>query len=298
MDAVREQAAFWVIERQSDDEKIQANFESWLGRDPLHRKVFGQMEQLWLAVDPAEQQQRARRKRKQLAGGATLCLLGLALTFFLPWQYWSADYKTQTGQISTVKLADGSTAILNSNSAINVIFDGSHRSIELVRGEVMFDVRKDKQQRRFIVTTPQANAEALGTAYSVEIAGDITLVTVHESEVRVTGNQHEQEVRLKPGQQAKVGEKGIETLSRELPEAPDWAQGDLVFNRVPVQDVIARLNQYHPGVLRLLDAGDDRLFTGVLPAQDSDSAVNLFAQSMGMEIQKFTPYLTLLKPGK
>ena len=294
LDTIREQAAFWVVERQSEDQDTQIEFKAWLEQNPLHQKIFGQMEQMWLAVDPAEHQQKVRTKRNRIASGLAFCLLGAALHQLLPWQYWRADYKTETGQIRSVTLADGSTAILNSNSAINIHFTDSGRTIELVRGEALFEVQKDQQQRRFIVSTPLATAEALGTAYSVGITDKHTLVSVYESEVKASATLHNSMARLKPGQQARIGADSLEQSRFNLTGAPDWSQGSLVFNRVPVQEVVTRLNQYHPGMLHLMDDQDKRLFTGVLPADDSAAAVKLFAQSMGFSLQEFTPYVSVL----
>lgn len=294
MDAIREQAAFWVVERQSDRESTQIELEAWLKQNPLHSKVFNQIEQMWQAVDPEAHQQRARTKRQRIASGLACCVLGIALHQLLPWQYWQADYKTDTGEITSVTLADGSTAILNSNSAINTRFTDSGRIIELVRGEVLFEVQKD-QQRRFIVTTPLATAEALGTAYSVSITDQHTLVSVYESEVKARATLHNDITHLKPGQGARIGADRTEKIQFNLTRTPDWSRGSLVFNRVPVQDVVTRLNQYHPGLLYMVDDKDKRLFTGVLPADDSAAAVKLFARSMGFRLHQFTPYVSVLR---
>lgn len=291
-DAIREEAAHWLIELDDDPSPAQRDaFHHWLTRDQRHQRVFAQMERLWGA---AQAPQRGRRLSQALVV-AGLFLVAALLGLQLPWQYWQADYRTAIGDVRSLTLADGSVAILDSNSAINVDFSQGQRHITLVRGEVLVDVRKDPL-RPFVVTTPVVRAEALGTRYSVAQRDKASVVTVYESQVRVTSTGTQHSAVLTPGQRATVKDSSIVKASISVSAGPDWARQRLVFQSAPLTEVLARLQAYHPGVIRLGGGRQaaQRRFTGVLPSNDPDAAIRLLSSSMGLDATRITPWFVYL----
>lgn len=290
-DPVREQAAQWLIlldAAPGPEPEQQREFDAWLAADPLHRQVFDEMRQLWSTAGRSKTAKRLRRR----AGLATICI-GLALAASqLPWDYWMADHRTAVGDVRAFALPDGSVATLDSNSAIDMHFDGAGRRIELLRGAVLVEVPRSDGKDRFIVTADDVDAEALGTRYAVRTTSSLTRVSVYESDVRVYAAQNAA-IDLKPGQAI-----DIEAATPGVPyaisdEAPDWASRRLVFNDAPLSDVVDSLARYRPGLLRLSDAAAraDRRFTGVLPTDDSDATLALLARSLGLEVRRYTDYL-------
>lgn len=297
LDRVREQAASWLIELESADgkaaEQCQRDFECWLAEDKRHQQVYTQMQRMWMSVNPQHKQKRLRR----FAAATCLGIFALAIGLQLPWGYWGADYRTAVGSIREISLPDGSTAILNTNSAVNVYYGEGLRSLELVRGEVLVDVRKDPQGRRFIVEAGKIEAEALGTRYSVDMQSQETRVRVYESRVLVNMQSHDQQQFVTQGQQVKVTDGRIFQPSGLTGLSPDWSRQQLVFNDVPLAEVVERLQQYHTGVLLLTSdlEGGLRRFTGLLPADNSAAAISLLADSMGLKVQRFSPYFVWIK---
>lgn len=297
MDEVREKAASWLVELDAtdsvQDSDQQQAFEAWLAEDNRHRHVYSQMQQMWISVNP---QRKGKKVRRRIAA-ASLCIAGMLTCMQLPWAYWGADYKTAVGGISEINLPDGSTATLNTNSAINVRYEDGSRVIELVRGEVLVDVRKDSGGHRFIVEAGDARAEALGTRYSVQIHEAGTQVSVFESRVLVRANGHAEQQVVTQGKQVKVSRGKISQPFVLHDQHPDWAWQQLIFNDAPLSEVIARLQRYHPGVLVLSDELDqsERRFTGLLPADDFETAINLLAVSMGLKLQQLSPYFVWIK---
>ncbi len=109
-------------------------------------------------------------------------------------------------QIASIVLTDGSKVFLNSASSIRypVAFTGHERSVEIT-GEVYFEIAKDPS-RKFSVRSRGVTTEVLGThfnvnAYPDEVSRKITLI---EGRVKVTANN--ENVILKPGQQAELAE--------------------------------------------------------------------------------------------
>ncbi|WP_328189317.1 FecR family protein [Marinobacter sp. OP 3.4] len=294
MNAIREQAAEWLIHFDTEgqaDPAVDPAFREWLAQDPRHRRVFEQMQRLWTGAAPATSPSHLGRA----LGAMGLCLLIAVVGLQLPWQYWQADYRSAVGEVTTVELPDGSEITLNTNSAIDVDFGEDRRQIDLIRGEVLLNVKTDPDHP-FTVTTRDGSAEALGTLYSVRRNDDHSLVTVYESRVRVTtGNGRESQV-LEAGQRARLDDTTLHSGSAALRSTPDWSREQLIFNGAAIADVVSRLDEYHAGKLMLSDelVSSGKRFTGALPTRDTEAAISLLAGSLGLEVRGFPPYVVYL----
>ncbi|NWE80415.1 FecR family protein, partial [Pseudomonas yamanorum] len=92
-----------------------------------------------IALNRAFAPQRSRRVQALGVLGVVLC--GWFGVQHMP--VWMADQRTGIGERRQVALEDGSQLQLNSNSAVDVKFDGHQRVIELLQGELWVDVAKD-----------------------------------------------------------------------------------------------------------------------------------------------------------
>ena len=294
MDAIRQQAAEWLIHldgKHQTDPVLDPDFRDWLARDPRHGQVFDQMRRLWTGATPAASPARLGRA----LGVAGICLAIAVAGTQMPWQVWGADYKTGVGKVVSIDLPDGSEITLNTGSAINVHVSQHQRQIELLRGEVLLDVKTDRQHP-FVVITRHGSAEALGTRYTVRQNDDHSRVTVYESRVRVSLPDHDPSVVLATGQWARMDATGIQAGAGALPASPDWSRNQLVFNGATLPEVIDRLEMYHTGTIMLSDAltHSSKRFTGALPASDSDAALRLLAASLTLDLGGLPPYFVYL----
>jgi len=293
---IREQAADWIVRLEDAEagqrERLQAQCEAWQAVDPRRRQVLAQMQQMWSAVTPAP----ARRRRA--AGLAVFLLLAGTLATQLPWESWTADYRTTAGEIREITLPDGSAALLDSNSAIDVDYGAGRRSVRLARGQLVVTVRPDPGERPFHVLTGHGSAVALGTRYSVRLEAQHAVVTVHESRVRLVPRTGGSAKVLKAGERAVLEPDGVGHVEPAKRTLPDWTDRRLVFNDAPLSAVVERLARYRPGWLRLDDelSGRDLHFTGVLPADDSDTALAVLADALPLQIRRLTPYLVWVEP--
>lgn len=102
-------------------------------------------------------------------------------------------YATDTGEQRSLALADGSTVELNSRSRIKVQYTEHERRIDLLEGQALFHVAKNKA-RPFIVQTGDTRLRAVGTAFDVYKTSSGTVVTVVEGRVAVYTDQRSQSV--------------------------------------------------------------------------------------------------------
>jgi transmembrane sensor len=127
----------------------------------------------------------ARRRRLAVAAACTL----MAIVVMSLW--WSLHhyplYTTDIGERRSLTLPDGSTVDLNARSRIRIEFSTTERRVDLLDGQALFQVAKDKQ-RPFIVSSSDATVRAVGTQFDVYRKSSGTIVTVLEGRVAVYAN--------------------------------------------------------------------------------------------------------------
>ena len=302
-----QQAANWLT-RLHDEDVTDADrraFDTWCQADPRHALAIERMRGLWGSLDtlPAKPARIAlnrafapRRPRgAQVAGLVGVLLCGWFGLDHLP--VWMADQRTGVGERRQIALEDGSQLQLNSNSAVDVKFDGHQRVIELLQGELWVDVAKDAQ-RPFVVRTNQGTATALGTRYLVKRAEDgTTVVTVIESSVAVKGSTSE-------GVKVTAGQRSV--LDHGYAQAPQatgnsdpaaWTRGLLKVNDQPLSEVLQTLASYRHGLVRFdAPALKDLRVSGVFKLDDTTAALAALADNLPIQVQYFTDLLVVVKP--
>jgi transmembrane sensor len=132
-------------------------------------------------ADRAVRPPRWRRRFVAAAACALIATLATAL-------WWSTEryplYTTDVGERRSLTLADGSTVDLNARSRIRIEFTRGERRVELLDGQALFQVAKDKE-RPFIVRSGDATVRAVGTQFDVYRKASGTTVTVLEGRVAV-----------------------------------------------------------------------------------------------------------------
>ena len=302
-----QQAANWLT-RLHDEDVTDADrraFDTWCQADPRHALAIERMRGLWGSLDtlPAKPARIAlnrafapRRPRgAHVAGLVGMLLCGWFGLDHLP--VWMADQRTGVGERRQIALEDGSQLQLNSNSAVDVKFDGHQRVVELLQGELWVDVAKDAQ-RPFVVRTNQGTATALGTRYLVKRTDDgTTVVTVIESTVAVKGDASEG-VKVRAGQRS-VLDRGYaqapQAISNSDPDA--WTRGLLKVNDQPLSEVLQTLASYRHGLVRFdASALQNLRVSGVFKLDDTTAALAALADNLPIQVEYFTDLLVVVKP--
>lgn len=302
-----QQAANWLTRLHDEDvsDTDRQAFNAWCQADPRHRVAIERMRSLWGSLDtlPAQPARIAlnRAFAPQRARGAQVVgLLGVLLCGWLGLEHlpvWMADQRTGVGERRQIALEDGSQLQLNSNSAVDVKFDGHQRVIELLQGELWVDVAKDAQ-RPFVVRTDQGTATALGTRYMVKRAADgTTVVTVIESTVAVKGEGADS-VKVAAGQRSILDyghAQAAQAIANTDPDA--WTRGLLKVNDQPLGEVLQTLASYRHGVVRFdAQALRDVRVSGVFKLDDSAAALSALADNLPIRVEYFTDLLVVVKP--
>jgi transmembrane sensor len=130
---------------------------------------------------------RAPRTRYRFLAAASCALIFVIVGAL----WWRSEryptYNTDIGERRSITLADGSTVDLNARSQIRIEFSSSERHVELLDGQALFQVAKDKN-RPFTVRSGDATVRAVGTEFDVYRKANGTTVTVLEGRVAVYSN--------------------------------------------------------------------------------------------------------------
>lgn len=175
---------------------------------------------------------------------------------------------TAVGERSTTRLEDGSVAVLNTDTSIDVAFSNAERQVRLLRGQALFEVAKD-QDRPFVVLAGKQRIRAVGTVFEVRYDGNKVQVTLVEGVVdvesdaslanKLIGQPRSEPVRLTAGQTLKTSaiaapaEPVIEMADVE--RATIWREGRVFFDDAPLSDAVAEMNRYS-AVKIVLDTED------------------------------------------
>ncbi|RJG55902.1 FecR family protein [Sphingobium terrigena] len=305
---INRQAAQWFAEQESGDmtPEDEARFVRWLAADPQHAEAYGRAQAVWrflnaetLAPTPSAERRSKRRwpqltrgRHRQWIGGALAA--SLALVAIMDSDIATrlrADAITATGEIREIRLPDGSTAMLDTDSAITFTSDG--RTVRLLKGEAAFQVARDPRHP-FSVNAGSGTSTALGTRFIVRRAGDGARVTVTEHSVRVAIAR--QSAVLREGQAIGYDAESLDQPQRVVvADADAWTRGRIrVVNR-PLGEVVAEIARYHRGYIRVV--GEDvarRPVSGTFDIRDPVGAIDVLQRTLGIGSTRLTDRIILL----
>lgn len=239
--------------------------------------------------------------KRSKAGGAVALLLvvglGAALHQAGVVDRMRADHATTVGEIASIRLQDGSTVTLNTDTALTVRFQGGERRIELLRGEAFFDVAKDPT-RPFTVTSGALSATARGTRFDVASApADGVEVQVEEGRVEVA--EGARIAMLDAGDAAVRGPSGEiakTTAAIDVGDATAWRDGKLVVSGRRLGEVLATIERYRRGRIVVLDQRAAKLrVSGTFDLRDTDQAIASIEASLPVTTTRLTGALILIR---
>ena len=320
------EASAWFIEFRAGDVTGEARtkFIDWLRRSPEHIQAYLEVSRVWAELPASDSAGRldiaalieeARRsadivslgesapswpppayfsppprtrwweRRIELATAATLLIALLGI-----WMWGgslSTDaYATGVGEQRTIALADGSTVELNSQSKVEVRLSANRRDVNLVEGQALFRVAKDKS-RPFIVRAGGTQVRAVGTEFDVYRKQSGTVVTVVEGKVETFDDDSgpgEPAILLSAGEQLTVApHTATRPMRTDTAVATAWVQKHMVFEETPLADVAEQFNRYSRRPLVIDDGELQRIkISGIYSSTDPASLINFLRSQPGI----------------
>jgi transmembrane sensor len=196
-------------------------------------------------------------------------------------------------------LKDGSTVRAAPNTRVDIQFGRHYRSVHLLKGEALFHVAHDPS-RPFLVRTPAAVVQALGTSFVVSIDDDESVVAVLEGSVAVTlvpgqsdfhPSQPTSTRYLGPSEQLRVSKHGIRVVPHTTDAmTPAWAT-IVSFSQTPIIEAVEQFNLrsgirielMHPGSVGTL------CLSGAFQLDSPEAFAGYIAARTSMPVQLHRP---------
>lgn len=307
------QAAWWVARLDAPDCEAgeRAAFEEWLAQSPTHIEAWIKADAIHSAAAGLAEDdllraagRKARREARHVfssrpglrawgwAAAASLAVVAGVLVWRVqpgapaPEQ----QYATTVGEQRTIELADGTTLLLDTGSAVTVRLGGRQREVDVDAGRVQLQVGDDP--RPFLVHAGATVIRDIGTTFQVSREGGTVNVGLVDGAVVVSATApagRADSVQLAPGEQVSVqAGAGFEPVQPfDIAVAEGWTQGELVFKERRLDALLAEANRYSRTKLTLADpALADLTISGVFRAGNQEALVSALERGWGLRAER------------
>lgn len=328
-DKIHREACDWIAklhDAEPSPEELKA-LQRWMHQSPQHKAELRRMAACWeqlnvlteLAVPVDVPGWRnvswgsllLGALSPRIAAGAIVAVASIALVVVL-WQpndLTDSDappltmYTTAIGEQQQVTLPDKSTALLNTNSQLRVVYTDEYRNVYLIKGEAHFDVMPSPGQP-FRVFAGNGMVRAVGTAFSVHLKESVVEVTVTEGSVHINTIQDnlsggvasvdpiDDLSVVSAGQSAIFDQEvesveSIETIGQlEIARKLAWQEGLLRFSGAPLEEVIEEVSRYTPLSIVILDSQLRELpIGGFFEVGKTEKMFEALEQGFGVQVE-------------
>ncbi|WP_145183615.1 FecR domain-containing protein [Pseudomonas sp. URMO17WK12:I11] len=308
---VLEAAIAWklTLDAGSGTPEQHSAFSRWHAASEEHARAWQQLgaldQRVGAAAGPARQallQSRAGLRRRIGKAGSSLAgmlLLGGLLAWLagpsLAPSYWLADQRTATGELRTLRLADGTLLSLNSHTAVDIDFDGEQRVLVLHQGEISVETGHD-DPRALLVRTDDGRLRPLGTRFLVRRETQGTRLEVLQSSVAAKPHNHLEEQVLHEGQQVLMSADGLGQVGAVATGADAWTRGMLVVDNIRLADLLKQLSPYRSGHLGVAAEVADLRVSGSFPLTDTDLALASLLPVLPVKLERHAPWWVTVVP--
>ncbi|MFC3308894.1 FecR family protein [Blastomonas aquatica] len=254
--SVNDDAIRWAIRIDAGtmDDAQKLELSQWLAQDSRHRGALFRAQAGLALVEAAADEpagpalDRGNRSSNRLMATAVLAAC-LATILVLVWPLLSAQQiRTDVGEIRRVTLSDGSVAMVNSKSSLEVDYEEAVRQLSLTEGEAWFKVSTDTK-RPFVVAAGDVRVRATGTAFSVRRRGLAVEVVVTDGTVLVWRTGQRQDAVAVAAGNATMVDSPPRSKPVTVPigdrDLLAWREGGLALNEMTVFEAAEEFNRYN-----------------------------------------------------
>jgi len=305
-------AQAWLIKMRGEDAgALREEFEAWLLASADHGEAYRRAEHRMAALAVLKGSQRhgtshaeARRGRVRgwLPWGAAATAIALLIVAIgaggasLPGQPGSASIAraaepliTQRGEIRSFRLADGSSATLDTDSRLDVALGAGDRSVRLVRGRVRISIAKQEAPLHIDASRGTTIANDAEIDLSLDEAGTVSAVLRRgEAELRA-GTKTGSATALQQGKTLTYRRDG--KLQLGLAQAPDipasWPEGWAQYRSIRLDRLVAEANRYAVVPIVIDDSASAALeVSGRFHLSDTDAFAERIATLFGLKVER------------
>lgn len=312
------QAFDWMVRLQSGsaDARTRRAFEQWRNAHPEHERAWLRAQEVGQALradfralpsgaggasfealqTSAQRLSRRRLLAKLSIGAATAAPVAWLTHELAPWQRLSADIATAKGERRSVTLSDGTALSLNTDSAVQLRFDGSQRLLVLTRGEIALSSGADTTasiKRPLRVQTRDGLFEALGTRFVVRLEPASSLLAVEEGAVAMLPAQaasDAERVVARAGTVYRLGADGAVPADTGGLDPTGWTDGALVLRDMRLADFLEEVGRYRTGHIGCDPRAAELRLSGVYRLDDTERLLAVLPSVLPVRIDYRTRF--------
>ncbi|TDV72294.1 FecR domain-containing protein [Pseudomonas sp. LP_7_YM] len=305
-DEVTHQASAWfaLMQAGAPTQAQREELAAWMAADPRHAQAYAELETLWAASAqllrpraPVVRPQLSRRRFVGLgiaasavavtAGATRFWLSGMSSPF--------ADVRTAVGERRLVHLPDGSSVDMAGNTALNLDFSPTRRSVELLQGEAFFNV-VPSAAGELKVSTQAGQVMSADAGFCLSCTGDSARVAVNRKAVRVTTAS--QQTDLEEGLSLDLTANRAGAIQHaDLEQILAWRNGRLVFFDTPLLTVVDELQRWREGRMFIMDKQlAARRVSLILSLDRPEQMLDVLSKALSVRTQRYTDLVTLIYP--
>ena len=335
-DQILDEATEWFVLMRSDDISPEraADFADWISQSDLHQAAYGEIGGLWdelpAMASPARDNasvtsladhkiqkkihKTPQKPHKQLwfpaMIAASVAFLVVSIVSYGQWGHniWMDSHSTEIGELADVVLDDGSHLVLNTNSEVRVDLQKDKRVVYLKRGEVFFEVAKDKD-RPFFVETTGGLVRVLGTKFNIRQKDFHSEVTVLEGSVGVMDHGRMTDdyaaipldATLTTDQKFSLGNDAVdnEAIAVDSHAVLAWRDRKLIYNGESFAALVEDINRYYDVEIRIGDpALRDIEVVAILKIADRAATLKALETTFNVKARTISRNLITLYPNK
>ena len=212
---------------------------------------------------------------------AAVFVIGFGL-YFGTQTVLTTTQSAEIGNKTNFLLPDNSEVALNSDSEIEFKKWNweNNRTLDL-NGEAYFKVAKGKT---FEVNTSLGKVTVLGTQFNVKARNNRFDVTCFEGKVNVKYNN--QEIILTKGELVSFENNQKIVAKTILETQPSWINKEVSFEKENLVNVLSEIERQYNITFNYKNINTNQLFTGKIPTDNIDVALQIISATYHFEIQK------------
>ena len=205
--------------------------------------------------------------------------------------------KTPFGKTQKIILPDGSTVLLNANSALRFSKNWSKSADRIVwlDGEAEFSVKHyDLPQRaaqKFIVNTKGVNVEVIGTRFNLMSRAEKCKIALYEGTIQLYLTKHPEQERIaiEPNEIAQIDNGVVVRISqiKKIEVYQAWTKQHFEFDNTPLSEVALLVeNTYGLKFVFKEESLKNKRLTASIPDDDVDVLVKVICQIFNIKTQQ------------
>lgn len=319
-DASLEAALEWFTALQSGDASPQEyeQWKAWLNASQDHQaawekvqSVFGRLRTLdadraYRTLTPyavlAPKGVNTGRRRAIVKGlaitGLALGVGGIATRSQIALAI-SADYRTGKGETRLVRLGDGLSLSLDTETAVSThMHDGAGR-IELLEGQVCVRLTgthaSGGARSQLTIRTEHGVVRTGNAEFIVRVHRNHTSCIVLRDRVEVSSvHEPQSSAVIQAGQQVDFTDDLVGPVSVAGEAQAAWLNGQIMVDNVTLSEFVREVSRYRTGVIRVSPEVADLRISGAFPTTDTDRILASLPRALPVRIRQLTRYWTTI----